>query len=168
LLETALDLVQADSKAQRRRISWRILGDTVGSIVRVLRTPEPPPLPEWLEPPDNACRAVPTIPFRWSAISLDPDADQLLRRVVEAVPSPLADGVHLDAWLRGDTGTSGDPDVTTVHLGAEAIGTIEPADLDLYRGALNDAAKDDEHPLLPARITPLRHGGWLVCLQVPE
>src|SRR5581483_5756883 len=32
LLETALDLVQADSKAQRRRISWRILGDTVGSI----------------------------------------------------------------------------------------------------------------------------------------
>jgi hypothetical protein len=168
-LEMALDAIEAgDSRSARRRLGFNVLKNVVGGIVQAVRSGEPPPTPPWLEPPPHACHRIWIDPGRWVTITPDPGIDPFLQRVFDSIPARIFHGVHVDAWLHQEIDPGAPRSRIGVHIGTQRVGSIDETDDAWYEPAIEVAARRAEQPLLEARITRLRDGGWLLTLGVPD
>jgi len=167
-LEMALDAVEAgDSRSARRRLGFDLLKTVVGGIVQAVRSREAPPIPTWLEPPPHAAHRVWLDPRRWVTITPDPGVEPFLQRVFDAIPTRILDSVHVDAWLQQDPEPGAAGSRIGVQIGTHRVGTIKGTDQARYEPTMELAARRAEQPLVEARITRLRDGGWLLALGTP-
>ncbi len=156
-IELELDGIQADTRAEKRRVGWRAVGNLVqgyGAMWKQLKTIGQPP-PDWLEPPLHACFGTSWTVGEWITVQTDSVSAPVLERALAgAVHGPLYDDqVRFEAWLTWDSDPPVEESLIAVRVGTDVAGTLDPEQTEQYRTDMVNAAALGQLPAVAARLT---------------
>jgi hypothetical protein len=128
---------------------------------------EPSATPDWLKPPDRAAYPVLGFTDTWTAVELDPAAEEWLERVWRGQPG-VGSTREVTVWLNRDRSPPDSGLALNVHVGPERVGRIPGDAVGGFRAVLEAAAERDEDPWTRARLTTTSTDPrFLLEVQVP-
>ena len=168
-IENTLDRMQASWF--RRSVFFvrgvKTLAEAANGIRNVFRHGLPSQ-PEWLRPPQAAAHQIRANYQDWIRVELDSAAGDWLDRVMHSSAAAMLEMVAVEAWLSSDPERSQFNPRVVVHIGEPRVGAIEGEGAVPYEAEISAAARDQEYPVIPARLHRLREApGYLLELAQP-
>jgi hypothetical protein len=131
---------------------------------------EPPPQPDWLEPPEHAAYDLQTTGEETTTVDLDDNVEAWLDRALHASRFRFGDFAGLEVWLAWDS-TPPQPDShLVVHIGERRVGTLDRDATERLRPVMTTAATLDELPRTRAQLVRLGrpHRPFLLAIHLPR
>jgi hypothetical protein len=155
-LDMHVDAIGADSRAEKREVGFRALGNIMGgfkAIAQDLKAIDDP-APEWMEPPTKAGHPVRGSRGQWITIETDTDAAPVLEQALAtANHNPLRDDqIDPELWLDWHRQPTTDEPLIAVHLGSHKVATLDANTTARYRADMNAAAAKGLLPVVKGRL----------------